>query len=182
MTKEDTKQEHGIDDNNISMVTKHQDNYTSERRAIIHKVFNMRPAATLGSGIMLFEQKKHIECIDYMVEKVLSQNCSPDYYHLALGYICLCFGRMSLTENAKLIIEEMHRIKVPVEYDDYGRRLISKLNEETDTVIRETHKIKTEKEIAQKRRTVMLERRRLAAERLEQEMEEEANKKKKDRY
>lgn len=134
-----------LKDNDISMATKYRANYTIDRNKWLYKVVNMRPASMLGSGIVLFEQKKYIEAIDHMCENILAKNMAPDYYHIALGYLCLCFGRMNLTGSAKLAIDEMQKIKLPPEYQGYAKKVEGKLLKEIENAVEEMKKIDEEK-------------------------------------
>lgn len=153
------KKEPRPNDNDISMVIKYRDIYTTERKAIINKIFNMRPAETLALGAMKFESKKYIECVDHMAEKILSRPCAPDYYHQALGYISLCFGRMDLLVNANLILEEMRKVKYPPEYKDFAKALEDKLVAEIENVKSEKEHIRKELEDDERRKKLKFQKR-----------------------
>mgnify|MGYP000859473117 CR=1 FL=1 len=109
-------------------------NYANARNTAMMEAFSARPLSVLRQGIDRFLSRRYSECVRIMVDKILSQQASNDFHHMALCYIARSYARSGDIESAETVLAETDRIQVPAGYLATARSLVEDVRKDIETM------------------------------------------------
>jgi hypothetical protein len=123
-----------LNNGDISDIKQYAANYVPVKNLLLRELFDYRPLKEIQHAAALFEAEKFAQCIDNLKDAILAKKVAIEYYHTALGYICICYGHMRLFDNCRLVIEEMKKVPLPDHYKPFGQQWEKRLAHELDIV------------------------------------------------
>ena len=109
-------------------------NYANARNTILLDAFSMRPLSILRQGIDRFLSRRYSECVRIMADRILAQQVSSDFHHMALCYIARSYARSGDIESAETVLAETDRVLVPAGYLTTARSLVEDVRKDIETM------------------------------------------------